>query len=130
MRDMPTILVVDDEPAINDIIRLVLEEEGYKVITAANGRQALELAASARPDLLLCDVMMPLMDGRSVCRAINRDPELRGIPVVLMSAVPDMLSRADCNYAAFIRKPFDIELVVRTVEKVLAAQDGRDQAAS
>lgn len=127
---MPTILVVDDEPAISDILRLVLEDEGYTVMTAGNGRQALELVASARPDLVIADVMMPQLDGRALCRTINRDPELQGVAVVLMSAVPDLISRADCDYAAFIRKPFDLDVVLKTVEKVLAVPRPMDQAAS
>lgn len=116
---MATVLVIDDEPAIVDILRLILEEEGYKVITAINGRQGLDLIASARPDLVLCDVMMPLLDGRALCRALDRNPDLSGVPVVLMSAVPDITSKADYSYAAFIQKPFDLETVTGTAALVL-----------
>lgn len=127
---MATILVIDDEPAIVDILRSILEEEGYKVITASNGRQGLELISASRPDVVVCDIMMPLMDGRALCRAIEKDPYPQDIPVVLMSAVQDLLRKTDCKFAAYIQKPFDLDTVLNTVARVLEGTTGLGQAAS
>lgn len=127
---MATILVIDDEPAIVDILRAILEEEGYKVITAVNGRQGLDLIADVRPDAVICDVMMPLLDGRALCRALKNDPDLHDVPVVLMSAVQDLLRKTDCKFAAYIHKPFDLDTVLNTVVAVLEAATDVDRAAS
>ncbi len=127
---MATILVIDDEPAIVDILRAILEEEGYNVITAANGRQGLDLMADVRPDVVICDIMMPVMDGRALCRAIEKDPLLQGVPIVLMSAVQDLIRKTDCTYAAYIQKPFDLDTVVNTVALVLQGEADIGQAAS
>ncbi len=127
---MATILVIDDEPAIVDILRSILEEEGYNVITAVNGRQGLDLIAASRPDAVICDVMMPLMDGRALCRAVEADPGLRDVPIVLMSAVQNIVSRTDCKHAAYIPKPFDLDSILSTLALVLEAEPHIDQAAS
>ncbi len=83
---LPTILVVDDEPAIAEMLQDILEYEGYQVVTAGNGHEGLACVAAVRPQLVLSDVMMPGLDGRAFCRALQADPRYRGIPVVLMSA--------------------------------------------
>jgi two-component system alkaline phosphatase synthesis response regulator PhoP len=127
---MATVLVIDDEPAIVDILRSILEEEGYNVITAANGRQGLDLIAASRPDVVICDVMMPLLDGRALCRAVELDPGFHLVPVVLMSAVQNIISRTDCKYAAYIQKPFDLDSILNTVAKVLEAKPEINEAAS
>ena len=127
---MATILVVDDEPAIVDILRAILEEEGYDVITAANGRQALNLMAAHRPDAAICDIMMPVLDGRAFCRALEKDPLLQGVPIVLMSAVQDLIRKSDCRYAAYIQKPFDLDTVLNTLARLLGEEPSIGQAAS
>lgn len=127
---MATILVIDDEPAIVDILRSILEEEGYKVITAVNGRQGLDLIAASGPDVVICDVMMPQLDGRALCRAVEHDPSFHHVPIVLMSAVQNIVSRTDCKHAAYIQKPFDLDSVLTTVANVLDARSSIDEAAS
>lgn len=76
------ILLVDDEPDIIEFVRYNLLKEGYEVFTAADGAEALRVAAECRPHLILLDRMMPVMDGAETCRAIRRDPALRGTIVV------------------------------------------------
>ncbi len=116
---MATILIVDDESVIADVLRDILEMEGYHVVTAGNGHAGLACLAEVRPQLVVSDVMMPGLDGRAFCRAIQADPVYRTIPVVLMSAaaVPD--ARDGCHFAAFVRKPFDLETLVTTIAAVL-----------
>ncbi len=116
---MPAILVVDDEPAIAAMVQDLLEEEGYAVVTAGNGQDGLACLGEVRPQVVLSDVMMPGLDGRAFCRAIQADPTYRRIPVVLMSAAAAPDARDGCNYAAFVRKPFDIDTLVSTISTVL-----------
>ena len=114
---MKTILVVEDEEAIASLVATVLEEEGYRVVTAANGREGLARLAESRPDLVLCDVMMPILDGREMYRAMRDDPAYRSIPVVLMSAGGESSVRgAD---AAFLAKPFDLDTLLNVLTPLI-----------
>ena len=114
-----TVLVVDDEFAITEILSGVLEDVGYRVATAGNGREGLERLPEVRPDIVICDVMMPVLDGRELCRALQANPATRGIPVVLMSAVSEGSVRATCTYAAFISKPFDLDTVLDVIARLI-----------
>ena len=114
-----TILVADDEPPIVDLLRDLLEEEGHTVLGAFNGREALVLARRERPDLVLSDVMMPLMDGVQLAARCGRSRSARGVVVILMSAAesPDL---AAAGAVAFLAKPFDLDEVTRLVARHLA----------
>ena len=112
------ILVVDDEPAIRELIVAVLEDEGYEAIGAGSGARALELLPQERPDLVLMDIMMPEMDGREALRRMRERPELTAIPVVMMSAALAP-SRIGQQVAAFLPKPFDLDHLLETVAKIL-----------
>ncbi len=116
---MPKILVVDDEPDIAELLQTVLEEEGYQVIVAGNGREGLAQVAEARPNLILCDVMMPLMDGVSLCRAVRAQPDYRDIPLVFMSAGRKPANTAGCRYDAFLAKPFELTAVIALVASLV-----------
>jgi CheY-like chemotaxis protein len=106
---MGTVLVVDDEFGVADLIDAVLTDEGHRVLTAANGRQGLELLAKESLDLVFLDYMMPVMDGAAVLRRIIDDPSWQSIPVVLMSSMPESTVAERCSgYVTFMRKPFRI----------------------
>jgi CheY-like chemotaxis protein len=81
------VLVVDDEPMMLEIAAGMLNASGFKVLTAMRGEEALEIARRERPAVVLCDIMMPGLDGRDVCRAMKKDPDLDSIPVVLHSSL-------------------------------------------
>jgi two-component system alkaline phosphatase synthesis response regulator PhoP len=85
VRDRPVVLVADNEPDIVDLVKFELEREGYEVLRAANGQQALELAHSREPDLVLVDVHMPKLDGYEVTRQIRADERLAPVPVMILS---------------------------------------------
>jgi len=102
-----TILIVEDEAAIADLARTLLEEEGYRVVLAPNGREGLRRLAAERFDAVISDVMMPLMDGRAFARAMRGEPAHDGIPLVLMSAA-GLGIVADVPHTAFLSKPFDL----------------------
>ena len=87
---MATVLVVEDEFGIADLIEAVLEDEGHRIVMAANGKQGLEMLAQERPDLVFLDYMMPVMDGANVLHSMAADPSLRDIPVVMMSSLPEI----------------------------------------
>ena len=113
-----TILVVEDEPSIANLLVLALGAAGYEVAVAGDGRAALGWLAAARPDLVLSDVMMPLLDGLGLAAAMHADPALRDIPLVLMSAVHTLPDGA-ARHAAFLPKPFDLGELLATVARVL-----------
>jgi CheY-like chemotaxis protein len=116
---MKTILVVEDEVTIAEIVRWTLEDAGYQVITAPNGRVALDCLAQTRPDLVLCDIMMPILDGRQVCRAIQENPAYRSIPVIVMTAAIDAISRNECAWVARLNKPFNLDRMVETIQGII-----------
>ena len=119
---MRTVLLVDDEHAIVDALSGILEDEGYRVLTAAHGREALARLAEARPDVLVLDVMMPIMGGRELLQQLRTSDEWRTLPVLMMSAVPREVlerqegSRLACD--AFVEKPFDLHQLLATVDRL------------
>jgi CheY-like chemotaxis protein len=121
---MSTILVVDDEYAIVEALSALLEDEGYRVLTAANGEEALgRIEDGLAPDLILLDVMMPRLDGREVLRWLRSDPGRSRIPVVMMSAASQPLPREQLGDAVFLHKPFDLALLLRTIDALLRPKD-------
>ena len=117
--DEKTILVVEDELPIAEIIAMILEYEGYHVLTARDGRAALACLEQTKVDLVLSDVMMPVMDGVELCRQMAASVAHNSIPVVLMSAVYRFARLDGCECAAFIRKPFELEQLIEAVASVL-----------
>ena len=119
---MATVLVVEDEFAIADLLEMVLGDEGYRVLLAVNGRQGLErLAEGPRPDLVISDYMMPVLDGAGLIEAMRGNEAYRDIPCIVMSSMPETSVRERLDgYAAFVRKPFHLSAVVELVATILA----------
>jgi two-component system response regulator MprA len=116
------ILVVDDDPDTRHLLQLVLELEGYAVDTAANGLDALHRARQIRPDVIVLDLMMPLMDGCGFRAAQLQDPRLAGVPVVLTSASATI--DRDTNgltFSALFPKPLELDMFSRTVRELCRA---------
>jgi CheY-like chemotaxis protein len=123
---MATVLVVEDEFGIVELFDAVLTDEGYQVLTAMNGRDGLELLAREQPQLVFCDFMMPVMNGAGMLGAMAANPALRGIPVVMMSSMPEAVVAERCSgYVAFMRKPFRLFELLDVVERVLGKSAGR-----
>jgi DNA-binding response OmpR family regulator len=113
---MKTIVVVDDEFGLVDVLAATLFDVGYAVHTAANGFQGLEVMAEHPPDLVILDFTMPLLDGPGVLSAMRADHQLVKVPVLLISAMPESIIRGRCSGdAAFLRKPFDFEAILGAV---------------
>lgn len=119
---MRTILVVDDEFGVADVLAAALEDEGYRVNTAANGREALTRLGEEVPDLVITDFMMPVMDGPAMAHAIRAagHPDL---PIIMMSAMPEAAVRQRFDgYFGFLRKPFRIHAAADLVARALGEQ--------
>ncbi len=116
------ILVVDDEIYIVHILDFSLGMEGYEVLTALDGEQALERLKNDKPDLIVLDIMMPKVDGYEVCRAIKSDPETQHIPVILLSAKGrnvDQKMGFDVGADDYITKPFSPRKLVERINSLL-----------
>ena len=120
-----TVLVVDDEQDIVELLRYNLDKEGYRVLTATNGLDALRLL-DRHPDLVLLDVMMPEMDGWEVCKAIRRDPKSSTLPVIFLTArdseVDEVLG-LELGADDYIAKPVRVRTLVARVKKALRARE-------
>ena len=119
---MGPILIVDDEFGIVEALTDFLGDEGYRTATALDGRQALEQMAAERPALVLLDYMMPVMNGAAVLEAMKKDPNLRDVPVVLMSASPPR-SWKHLPANAFLPKPFGLDQLIELVRNTAGGPD-------
>lgn len=109
------ILVVDDESNLRLVLRLILEAAGYEVAEAAHGADALEQTTETRPDLVLTDLMMPVMNGSELIERLRADPETAGIPIVVISANP-RAARPEGD--AQVGKPFDADALLETIRSL------------
>jgi CheY-like chemotaxis protein len=115
---MGTVLVVDDDPEVCRLLEIFLGYAGIHVVTACNGREALDQLVVFEPSMILLDLTMPVMDGIEFRREQQRHPRLRNIPVVCLSALPDARQIANrLGVAEFLKKPFDIDSVVAAVRR-------------
>lgn len=117
---MKTVLLIDDEFALVEVLTSVLEEEGLRVIAAANGLEGLQRLGEELPDVALVDVMMPRMGGPEMLEKMRADPKLAGIPVILMSAAERMVKLVNgVGAAAFLHKPFRVPTLLTTLRNVI-----------
>ncbi len=118
----PTILVVDDEEDIVELVELNMIREGYKVLTCGTGEQALEIAFSKLPDLIILDLMLPGIDGLEVCRRLKNNPKTGQIPIVILSAKGedvDIVAGLELGADDYVTKPFSGKVLVARVRRVL-----------
>jgi DNA-binding response OmpR family regulator len=114
------ILVVDDKPDILDALQMMLEMAGYDVVTTSDGEKVLYLMHTEHPDLLLLDVWLTGCDGRDLCRQIKGQEALCQVPVLLISAHPDVQQMAaQASADGFVRKPFQMSRLLMTIATAL-----------
>jgi len=116
------ILVVDDEPDYVSAIQYHLGWSHYEVITAVNGKEALEKAENEKPDLILLDISMPVMNGYEVLEHLNKHPNLKDIPVIMVTVaceVQDIATASAYGIADYVAKPFDFTELVEKIAKAL-----------
>jgi DNA-binding response OmpR family regulator len=124
-RARPRVLIAEDEQGTLALMAETLADEGFDVVRARDGAEALRSARETPPDIALLDVMMPGLDGREVCRRLGADPALNHVPIVLFSGADerDVDWRA-CGADAFLRKPFRLTELPEVVRRQLAAHAG------
>jgi CheY-like chemotaxis protein len=114
------ILIADDDPVILRLIQVNLELEGYEVLTANNGQEAVDAASVEHPDLVILDIMMPRLDGYQACELLKSKDETKDIPVIFLSAKAqqgDIEKGQSFGVAAYLTKPFDPTELLEVVEK-------------
>ena len=114
-----TILIIEDEEAIQSVVKAFLEDEGYNVVLASDGLEGMEKFRECHPDLILLDLMLPKMNGFSVCEAIRKESQ---VPIIMLTALDDDASQMkgfDALADDYITKPFSMPLVVKHIEAVL-----------
>jgi CheY-like chemotaxis protein len=125
------ILVADDEPEVVNLVRMVLEMEGYTVLDADDGEQTVTRAQTDRPDLILLDVRMPRMSGLSVLERLREDPNTSPIPVIMLSVVttyPEVQTALQRGAVAYLAKPFELREMSRLVTRILAMDSAQREA--
>ena len=134
---MGTILVVDDEPEIVTLLKFILEKDGHRIMEAGNGVAALErlgveppVPQAPKPDLIILDIMMPVMDGYTLNNRLQKDAKTKTIPILVLTAkgqkMRDLFEMAP-NVAAYVQKPFDPKMLRELITSIL---DGRKNAAA
>ncbi len=116
------ILLADDEPNIVLVVSKRLEMQGYQIISAGDGQQALEKARMEKPDLILLDLQLPKIDGYKVCQILKADESTKAIPIILFSArmqMTDKEAAQEYGANAYLAKPFQPEVLLLTLQKLL-----------
>jgi CheY-like chemotaxis protein len=116
------ILVVEDEFGIAEVLQSALTDAGHDVVLAINGKQGLERMKETRPDLVILDFMMPVLDGPGMLGVMRSAPEFGNIPAILMSSLPEsaVMQEAGGMYDRFLRKPFSLRMVLEIVNNIRA----------
>jgi signal transduction histidine kinase len=123
---MKKILVIEDEPNVRENIDAILELEGYQVVTAEDGEMGIEMAICHQPDLILCDVMMPKLDGFGVVKALRQNPVTATVPLIFLTAKADRAAQRlgmDLGADDYLSKPFTIEELTKAVTSRLSKQN-------
>jgi len=121
----PSILIAEDNPDSRDALRALLEAYGFAVLEAENGHKAVQTAIELQPDLVLMDIMMPVMDGLQATRNLRSSPDFRQVPIIALTAMAgsrDMAMQAGCD--EHLPKPIDIPILLETIRGLLPATKG------
>ena len=127
MQTPPRILVVDDVPTVLAVLRLRLEAEGFEVVTARDGVEAIDRARETHPDLIVLDLMLPRLTGERVCEVLRGDAHFRGVPIVVLSArigESERLRAFAAGADAFLSKPYEVAQLVGEIRSRLGATKG------
>lgn len=125
-----TILTIDDETSGRKLMKLLLEREGYRVLTAANGEEGLVLAKGEQPHLILLDLMMPKMSGHEVLRRLKRDPDTKQIPVIMLTARgadADIANSFQLGAVFHVEKPYETKDLLHKIQAAFIASMASDE---
>ncbi|MDQ3985332.1 MAG: response regulator [Actinomycetota bacterium] len=120
--ERPVVLVAEDDPSVRLALEFVLKYEGFDVVFAEDGIKALEMARNARPDIILLDHLMPKMDGREVLGELKGDENTSGIPVLVLTGMPERDSE-NWEGAEFVGKPFTPDELIAKINAALGESD-------
>lgn len=126
MTTQKQILIVDDDQLMHRLFQHHLEKAGYKMISATNGREAMDLAASQPPNLIVMDIMMPDTDGLAALRELKKNDATKSIPVIIITANFHHLAKqesANCGAAIFLTKPFSPTQLLNEIRRILPPTD-------
>ena len=115
------LLIVDDEPDLADMIKFRLESNGYEILLAHDGQQALEVARKERPDLIILDLMLPKMDGYKVCGLLKKDARYANIPIIIFTAKAqeeDKKLSQEVGANAYLSKPFEPKILLEKIREL------------
>lgn len=132
-QDAPTVLLVDDEPDLVELLQYALEGEGYRVVTASNGTEGLQVAEAERPDLAILDIMMPEMDGIELTQRLREDAQLRLTPILMLTArveEGDEIAGLDAGADDYVTKPVSPKKLVSRVRAMLRRSQREDEAST
>jgi CheY-like chemotaxis protein len=116
-----TILIVEDEQPVREFLAELVEQAGHRALQAIHGGEALEVIGAERPDLVIADVMMPILGGVELCQRLKTDDRWKAIPVILTSSAgQDASNGAGCD--AFLAKPFDLDPLEQLIRQWLAGR--------
>ena len=121
------ILLVDDDPDVLETVKFFLNTSDFRVFIARNGREALKQISAEKPDLVLLDIIMPVMDGLEVCKRLKNDPTTKPIPIIMLTAGgrrEDVVDSLSAGANGYIVKPFNLPDLVERIEKVI---DGKSE---
>jgi len=124
------ILIVDDNPVVNKVLQVFLEAR-YETVSAMDGKQAVDIAATQLPDLILMDIIMPVMSGYQATRLIRENPKTSSIPIIAVTALVSHIMEEECFQSGcddYIAKPFTTEDLVPCIEKLLKSSEKRHTA--
>lgn len=119
----PLVLLVEDELGLSKLMVMILEDEGYQVVEAANGSQGLAKLEEVKPALIITDYMMPELNGYEMVRAIRRNPEFDDVPILMMSAALPQQVQGRELVDEFLPKGTGLEVLVNTIRKLLQGRD-------
>lgn len=128
-----TILIVEDSLTQIKLLRSILEKKGYTVDSATNGIKAMEGIHRKRPDLVITDIVMPEMDGFTLCTALKSDPELKHIPVILLTSLSDpqdVIKGLQAGADNFLTKPYEVDFLLSRIRYIFANQELRKERSS
>ena len=131
--DAPTVLLVDDEPDLVELLQYTLEQAGYRVLAASNGKDGLRLAETERPDVAVLDIMMPEMDGIELTQRLREDAQLRLTPIILLTArveESDEIAGLDADADDYVTKPVSPKKLVSRVRAMIRRQAREDEAST
>lgn len=123
--DQATVLVIDDDTAIREMLVQMLEEAGHQTLEAADGAEGLEVARSERPDVIILDVMMPRLNGFDCAAALKADPEYRHIPIIMLTVIDDAQRAFGLGVEAYMTKPFEEEKIISEIRRLLNKRSQR-----